>query len=110
MIATDGRSNMTLAVCFKCGKMKFGALVPCPECGAEPQTDDDMAISFAMTDHHFDMNTLEAMGQRVAEGSPPRLDPHSTRHVMEEIEKLRPLMERMRRPHPPPVEDQDEKQ
>jgi hypothetical protein len=42
---------MTTAVCFRCGKLKFGAFCPC-ECGAMPQTEDELAISLAMTDHY----------------------------------------------------------
>lgn len=67
-----------------------------------------MAISLAMTSHHFDEKTLKVMGKRIAEGNPPQLDPDSRRRVLEEIRKSRPLMERMRRLRPRPADDQEE--
>ena len=36
---------MTLAVCFKCGKAKFGAFNPCEGCQAMPQSEDDFVLS-----------------------------------------------------------------
>lgn len=33
----------TVAVCISCGAIKFGALVPCPECQAMSETEDDLA-------------------------------------------------------------------
>ena len=70
---------MTTAVCFKCGAIKFGAFVPCPECGGFPRNEDELALSLAMTDHYFDMPTLDQMGatirdgtRRAASGSPLR--------------------------------------
>jgi hypothetical protein len=76
---------MTMAVCFKCGIIKFGAFVPCPECSSFPQTEDDLALSLAMTDHYFDMPTLEQMGAAVRDGKPPHLDPHTHAQIVEQI-------------------------
>lgn len=50
---------MTQAVCFKCGAIKFGAFCPCPACNATPEAEDDLVISLAMTDHYFDVKTLQ---------------------------------------------------
>jgi hypothetical protein len=74
---------MTIAVCFRCGAIKFGAFVPCTECGADPKTEDDLALSLAMTDHYFDRDALEQMGRRVAEGHPPKLDPQTRQQLVE---------------------------
>jgi hypothetical protein len=76
---------MTMAVCFKCGVIKFGAFVPCPECAAFPQSEDDLALSLAMTDHYFDMPTLEQMGASVRDGKPPHLDPESHAQLVQQI-------------------------
>src|SRR5579871_5234 len=76
---------MTTAVCFKCGAIKFGAFVPCPECSGFPQTEDDLALSLAMTDHYFDMPTLEQMGASVRDGVPPHLDPDTHRELIQQI-------------------------
>jgi hypothetical protein len=76
---------MTVAVCFKCGIIKFGAFVPCPDCSAAPQTEDDLVLSLAMTDHYFDRPTLEQMGAAVREGKPPHLDPQTHAQMIEMI-------------------------
>lgn len=76
---------MTMAVCFKCGVIKFGAFVPCPECSGFPQTEDDLALSLAMTDHYFDMPTLEQMGASVRDGKPPHLDPATHAQLIQQL-------------------------
>lgn len=76
---------MTMAVCFKCGKTKFGAFVSCPECHAAPKSEDDLALSLAMTDHYFDMPTLEQMGAAVRDGKPPHLNPETRASLIETI-------------------------
>jgi hypothetical protein len=82
---------MTMAVCFKCGVIKFGAFVPCPECAACPKTEDDLALSLAMTDHYFDLPTLDQMGASVREGKPPHLDPESHAQLVQQIRTSRLL-------------------
>ena len=42
---------MSIAICFKCGSTKFGPLVACQRCHAEPRTADDFALSLALSDH-----------------------------------------------------------
>jgi hypothetical protein len=76
---------MTMAVCFKCGVIKFGAFVPCPECSAAPRTEDELALALAMTDHYFDRPTLEQMGAAVRDGHPPQLDPQTHAQLVETI-------------------------
>jgi hypothetical protein len=76
---------VTQAVCFKCGVIKFGAFVACPECSAAPQTEDDLALSLAMTDHYFDVPTLEQMGAAVRDGHSPHLDPQTHAKLIETI-------------------------
>jgi hypothetical protein len=78
---------MTMAVCNKCGAIKFGAFVACPECSATPQTEDDLALSLAMTDHYFDLPTLEQMGANVRDGRPPDLDPETRAQLIATIRR-----------------------
>ena len=67
---------MTIAVCFKCGNLKFGSFCPCDECAERPRTEHELIISLAMSDHHFDRDTLEKIGQSIRDrGEPPSLDP-----------------------------------
>jgi hypothetical protein len=76
---------MTQAVCFRCGVIKFGAFVPCPDCGALPDNEDDLALSLAMTDHHFDMPTLRKMGESIQGGVTPHLDPQTHANLIDQI-------------------------
>lgn len=76
---------MTMAVCFNCGVIKFGAFVPCPECHGVPQTEDELVLALAMTDHYFDQPTLEQMGAAVRDGHPPHLAPPTRAMLLEAL-------------------------
>lgn len=81
---------MTQAVCFQCGHIKFGAFAPCDQCQARPQTDDEMIISLAMTDHYFDQATLETMREYILEhGHAPDLDPKSKESFRKTFEEVK---------------------
>jgi hypothetical protein len=70
----SNRLKMTTAVCFKCGKLKFGAFLPCEACSAVPHDEEEIAISLAITDHYFDLPTLKQIGTSITNGKPPQLD------------------------------------
>ena len=80
---------MTMAVCFKCGALKFGAFCPCGQCLAAPETEEDLALSLAMTDHYFDLATLKQMGATAAAGKPPRLAPETREDLLATIRGAR---------------------
>ena len=80
---------MTQAVCFKCGAMKFGAFVSCTACNEEPKTDDELISSLSMTDHYFDMPTLQAIAAKVREGDPPSLDDASKKILLKDLNEFR---------------------
>lgn len=42
---------MGMAICFKCGSAKLGALVACKNCSAAPRTNSEYAVSLALSDH-----------------------------------------------------------
>lgn len=42
---------MTMAICFKCGSAKSGALIACRSCCAAPRTNSEYAVSLALSDH-----------------------------------------------------------
>ena len=73
---------MTVAVCWKCGEMKRGAFNPCPKCKAAPRSEDDLAVSLAMSDHYFDKPKLELMGADIAAGKPLQLAPETRRNLI----------------------------
>ena len=76
---------MTIAICFQCGAVKFGAFVPCDKCGATPRSEEDVALSMGMSDHYFDTETLEQMGRMVREGTPPQLNDETRTRVIESL-------------------------
>jgi hypothetical protein len=78
---------MTIAVCFQCGAQKFGAFCPCGECRAVPQTEDELALSLAMTDHYFDQQTLDQMGAAVRDGKPPHLSPETREGLLASLRR-----------------------
>ena len=80
---------MTMAVCFRCGELKFGAFTPCQSCGVTPSSDDDLIVSIAMTDHYHSVADLEQMGQRIRDGDSPELSDDTRRELMESLHELR---------------------
>lgn len=51
---------MTMALCFNCGDVKFGALCPCPKCQVASTGNPQLDIAFS--DHHYAKETLEEFG------------------------------------------------
>jgi len=80
---------MTMAVCFKCGELKFGAFAPCQSCGVTPSSDDDLVFSIAMTDHYHSVADLKEMGQRIQDGHPPELSDETRRELKRSLDQLR---------------------
>ncbi|WP_298862714.1 hypothetical protein [uncultured Gimesia sp.] len=81
---------MTKAVCFQCGHIKFGSFLPCDQCQAKPQTDEELIVSMAMSDHYFDQVSLESMGEYTKEnGHPPQLDPESEKVFRRNFEEAK---------------------
>jgi len=64
---------MTIAICIKCGAEKFGALVPCEECGFFPSDMVDRAKSTVLSDHHLEISELHRVGQEIRDGKEPQL-------------------------------------
>jgi hypothetical protein len=66
---------MTVAVCVKCGAMKFGALVECRLCGCLPlSTEDEFIYSIVLSDHYFKHEVLSEISDAMLNGRPmPRL-------------------------------------
>ena len=76
---------MTTAVCFKCGKLKSGAFLPCEDCSALPQNEEEVALSMAMTDQYFELPALKQIGDSIADGKPPELDEQTHAKMLELI-------------------------
>ncbi|WP_204275143.1 hypothetical protein [Stenotrophomonas maltophilia] len=59
---------MATAVCFKCGSAKSGALVACRKCGAAPQTNNEYAVSLALSDHLSSKDQLAQYSHELQNG------------------------------------------
>lgn len=66
---------MTIAVCVKCGKRKFGAFSPCDECGFEPKSSTEEAKSILLSDHHQTLASLDVISETIRYGRPVICDP-----------------------------------
>ncbi|EDY18413.1 hypothetical protein CfE428DRAFT_4197 [Chthoniobacter flavus Ellin428] len=76
---------MTTAVCIHCGSFKFGAFNPCDHCGSVPVTEEDYALSFALTEHFNSEEELQKIGEQIASGIRLRIGPDSLPPDMQEI-------------------------
>ena len=84
---------MTVAICFACGEFKLGAFTPCPACGTEPQTDEDLAHSLALTDHYLTPEGLEQVQQQAVAGQPIEIDGQFYEALLQTLRE-----ERLRKP------------
>ena len=56
---------MTMAVCYKCGCTKFGALTQCPDCGFAPETASAQQKTMALTDWCQGWDDLDRISQEL---------------------------------------------
>ncbi len=59
---------MGMAICFKCGSAKSGALVACRSCGAAPQTNNEYAASLALSEHVSSKEQLTQYSHELCNG------------------------------------------
>ena len=79
---------MTVAVCWNCGEMKWGAFNPCPKCKAAPGSEDELAVSLVLSDHYQDKPTMERIGMDIAAGQPAVLDPETRLDCIKNIRDM----------------------
>ena len=59
---------MGMAICFKCGSAKSGALVACRRCNATPRANSEYAVSLALSDHLSSNNQLAQYSHKLRNG------------------------------------------
>lgn len=59
---------MTMAVCIRCGADKFGAWTPCTACDFTPESDEEMAKSVILSDHHITTAGLKQVSALLKSG------------------------------------------
>jgi hypothetical protein len=77
--------------------MKFGAFSRCQQCGHEPCSDDELALSLSLTDHYHTEHALRRMGKGIKEGNPHPFSERERREMLDTLRHLRndPLFEKM---------------
>jgi hypothetical protein len=71
---------MTIAICFACGAIKFGALCPCKTCAATPKSEDEIAVSLLLTDRQIPLDDLQALSEAMVIG---KVHPTPTEEALE---------------------------
>ena len=79
---------MTQAICMFCGLSKFGAFTLCDSCGKEPVTEDDYVASMLLTDHYFELQSLDVIGQDIVKGKKLEIDPTTKSQILEAVRML----------------------
>ncbi len=59
---------MAMAICFKCGSAKSGALLACRSCNAAPRTNNEYAVSLALSDHLSSRDQLAQYSHELRNG------------------------------------------
>lgn len=60
---------MAMAICFKCGSAKSGALTACRSCNAAPRTNSEYAASLALSDHLSSKDQLAQYSHELRNGN-----------------------------------------
>lgn len=60
---------MSMAICFKCGSAKSGALTACRSCNAAPRTNSEYAVSLALSDHLSSKDQLAQYSHELRNGN-----------------------------------------
>lgn len=68
---------MGIAICFKCGSEKSGALITCRKCSAAPQTNSERAVSLAFSDQMSSKDQLARYSHELRNGQKLSV-PHET--------------------------------
>ena len=62
---------MGMAICFKCGSAKSGALAFCRSCNVAPRSNSECAISLVLSDHLSSKDQLVQYSHKLRNGSKP---------------------------------------
>ena len=96
---------MAMAICFKCGSAKSGALVACRSCNAAPRTNSEYAVSLALSDHLSSNDQLAQYSHELRNGkkmSVPREALVQALDALKDPQLLAMLGAQSSVPQPPP--------
>jgi hypothetical protein len=93
--------TLTIAVCIKCGKTKFGAFSNCERCGQSPASAKELAVSLLLSDHYYPIKELKEIGIEIAKtGCLPVFSERRQTEIMSTM-KYTPYLDMLLKPSPP---------
>jgi hypothetical protein len=84
---------------MKCGSLKYeGAFEPRGVCSFKPRSDEEMAYSLGLTDHHLSLQTMHEVGDAIRKGNRPEFSAEDMGKLLNAIRDatLRPMMNSIR--------------
>ena len=72
------------AVCHRCGGIKAGPFLPCPDCLHTPR-DDDRALAWLFSSAHLSADELALAAHRIQAGEQPEPPPRLIEHAKANI-------------------------
>lgn len=84
-----GIEKLAKSICFNCGEFKLFAFNVCRLCKVAPETDDELVLSLALTDHYFDLKILKIMGKDIQNGLPLKLERKTKENLISDLANLK---------------------
>ena len=78
-----------IAICHSCGSVKQNPIHSCPGCNSTPQTDDDIALAFMLTDRFLEKEKLIEAAKMIRSGQRIQLPPSVKAAVMAALQGAR---------------------
>ncbi len=78
-----------IAICHRCGSVKQNPIHSCPGCNSTPQTDDDIALAFMLTDRFLEKEKLIEAAKMIRSGQRIQLPPSVKAAVMAALQGAR---------------------
>ncbi len=79
---------MTQSVCLRCGALKTGAWITCPECRHVPSDLRDRAKHLLVSDTYLSAAVLQSTSASIRAGHPPEFPEEQVQAEIREIESL----------------------
>lgn len=96
---------MSLAICFKCGSTKSGALTICNDCGEVPRTGSDQVLSLVLSSQLSSQYDLGQYSRGLRSGRSPVVSPElldQARYVLKDPQLVAMLSAQRGESDPPP--------
>jgi len=78
-----------IAICHRCGSVKQNPIHSCPGCDSAPQTDEDITLSFMLTDSFLEKEKLIKAAKTIRSGQRIQLPPSVRAAVLASLKEAR---------------------